>query len=179
MTDTTTATTSFSTMTLTTKLYDVLIIGSGPAGLASALGLSRVIRPCVVFDTGVFRNAPSNHMHTMPTWEHRPASEFRAAAKKEIMERYDTVTFAGSGVESILRDEASKTFEVTDGKGRKWKGKKVVIASGSRDQLLDIRGYKDAWGKGMYVLSHGHPSQLPSLFIVHAILRDRTIMHFI
>jgi thioredoxin reductase len=52
-------------------LRDVLIIGGGPAGLAVATGLARQLYTAVVFDSGVYRNARTQHMHNVPTWDHR------------------------------------------------------------------------------------------------------------
>ena len=43
-------------------VYDVLIIGAGPAGLTAALGLCRMLYKTVVFDSGEYRNIISKHM---------------------------------------------------------------------------------------------------------------------
>lgn len=43
--------------------YDAIIIGGGPAGLAALSGLARVRRNVLLIDSGVYRNAPTRHMH--------------------------------------------------------------------------------------------------------------------
>lgn len=47
------------------KLYDVLVVGGGPAGLGATLALARLHRTVAMFDSGVYRNAASDAMHTV------------------------------------------------------------------------------------------------------------------
>ncbi|TKX22614.1 FAD-binding domain-containing protein 28 [Elsinoe australis] len=79
---------------------DVLIIGGGLAGLAVATGLARQLYTAVVFDSGVYRNARTNHIHNVPTWDHRSPVEFRAKAKSDIIARYETIKFEQVKVDS-------------------------------------------------------------------------------
>jgi thioredoxin reductase len=130
---------------------DILIIGGGPAGLAVATGLARQLYTAVVFDSGVYRNARTKHMHNVPTWDHRDPAEFRAKARSDLLARYDTIRFEETKTESIWRTEAGR-FEATDGNGKKWTGKKLALASGMTDIYPDIPGYDDVWGRGVYVL---------------------------
>lgn len=129
-------------------LLDVLIIGGGPAGLSVATGLARQLYTAVVFDSGVYRNARTKHMHNVPTWDHRDPADFRAAARRDILARYDTVQFQEAKIETVRRTEDGR-FEATDAKGTTWLGKKLVLASGMRDVYPDIPGYDDVWGRGV------------------------------
>jgi len=127
---------------------DVLIIGGGPGGLAVATGLARQLYTAVVFDSGVYRNARTKHMHNVPTWDHRDPADFRAAARSDILARYDTIRFEETKVESVRRTDNGR-FEATDARGTTWTGKKLVLASGMRDVYPDIPGYDDVWGRGV------------------------------
>lgn len=44
---------------------DVLIIGGGPAGLATALALSRKLHSVLLFDSQEYRNRQTSHMHNV------------------------------------------------------------------------------------------------------------------
>jgi thioredoxin reductase len=135
----------------TMSTVDVLIIGGGPAGLAVATGLARQLYTAVVFDSGVYRNARTKHMHNVPTWDHRDPADFRAKARSDLLARYETIRFEETKIELIQRTETGR-FEATDTNGKKWTGKKLALASGMIDIYPEIPGYDDVWGRGVYVL---------------------------
>ncbi|KAI0456047.1 hypothetical protein F5B21DRAFT_169597 [Xylaria acuta] len=138
-------------------LLDVLIIGGGPAGLAVATGLARQLYSAVVFDSGVYRNALTKHMHNVPTWDHRDPAEFRAKAVADLKARYSTVWFESAKIESV-RQTPKGHFQATDSQSRVWTGRKLVLATGARDVAPDIAGYEDCWARGVYhcLFCHGY-----------------------
>src|SRR4051794_30476588 len=85
------------------KLYDVLIIGGGPAGLAVATGLARQLHTALVFDSGVYRNARATHMHTVPGWDHANPVDFRAKAKDDLVRRYPSIEFKPATVAELKK----------------------------------------------------------------------------
>ncbi|KAI1105363.1 hypothetical protein F4804DRAFT_341243 [Jackrogersella minutella] len=128
-------------------LLDVLIIGGGPAGLAVATGLARQLYTAVIFDSGVYRNALTKHMHNVPTWDHRDPAEFRAKAFADLKARYNTIQLEKVKIESV-RQTPKGRFQATDSTGRVWTGRKLVLATGARDIPLDITGYDECWARG-------------------------------
>ncbi|KGQ10197.1 Thioredoxin reductase [Beauveria bassiana D1-5] len=123
---------------------DALIIGAGPAGLAAALALARQLHTAVVFDSSLFRNACSTHMHTIPTWDHKDPAAFRGATRKEILER--------------SRGQVRATLRPTAADGTRFTGRRVLLASGITDLPLDIKGYDECWGRSIYhcLFCHGY-----------------------
>ncbi|SMR54942.1 unnamed protein product [Zymoseptoria tritici ST99CH_3D1] len=121
-------------------LIDVLIVGGGPAGLAVATGLARQPYTAVVFESGVYRNARTNHMHNVVTWDHRDPADFRAKARADLWARYDTIRIEDAKIENI-RWNGDGRFEAIDGKGNVWTGKKLALAVGMEDVYPDIPGY--------------------------------------
>jgi thioredoxin reductase len=98
-------------------------------------------------------------MHVVVTWDHQDPADFRAAARKDLLARYNTTQFEDVKVESIFKNEKG-LFEAIDAKDRKWIGRKVVLATGVRDIYPDIEGYDECWTTGVYVsplLSTNHP----------------------
>lgn len=137
-------------------VYDALIIGGGPAGLSTALGLSRILHTAVLFDSGVYRNQLAKHMHIVSTWDHQDPEEFRAAARKELTARYDSVRIQNSTVEKVEKLE-NGWFKATDASQQEWTGKKLVLATGSKDVFPNIPGYEECWVKGIFhcLFCHG------------------------
>lgn len=127
---------------------DVLVIGGGPGGLTAALTLARQRHTVVVFDSGQYRNAATNHIHTVLTWDHKHPSDFRAAARGNIASGYETTTFRDVAIEKLQKTKAG-AFEATDAEGTLWVGKKVILATGVMDIYPDITGYHECWGSGM------------------------------
>ncbi|KAK2737953.1 thioredoxin reductase [Colletotrichum kahawae] len=130
------------------NVLDVCIIGAGPAGLSAALSLGRVLRSAVVFDSGdckahiVSRIGGAHHQDN--------PSLIRNGLKAELQRKYKTIMFAKTGARTVR--ETGPVFEVEDENGRYWKSRKVILATGTRDVLPDVAGYKECWGKGMSVL---------------------------
>ncbi|KAA8645296.1 hypothetical protein EYZ11_003683 [Aspergillus tanneri] len=137
-------------------ICDVLIIGAGPAGLSTALGLARQTYSAIVFDSHQYRNAFAQHMHNVVTWDHKPPSEFRAVARENIESRYDTIQFKDATIISAAKNEDG-TFEVMDDKQNKYQGRKLALATGITDVLPDIKGFKELWGKSIFhcLFCHG------------------------
>ena len=130
-------------------LFDVLIIGGGPAGLAAALPLARLLHKVVLFDSGIYRNRFADHMHSLSTWDHQPPQSYRAAAHKELTTRYD-VEIAKAGIHNIEK-RADDSFKATDSQGKEWIGRKLLLATGSKDIYPEITGFEECWGSKMLV----------------------------
>ena len=129
-------------------LLDVLIIGGGPAGLSAATGLARQLYTAVVFDSGVYRNQLTKHMHNVLTWDHKDPAEFRNKGREDIMKRYSTISFQDIEIKSVAKT-AQGHFELKDAKNKIWTGRKLVLATGVKDLYPDIEGYADCWARGM------------------------------
>jgi thioredoxin reductase len=133
---------------MASKIHDVIIIGGGPAGLSTALGLARQLYSAVVFDSGVYRNERTTHMHNVLTWDHRSPEEYRAVAHKELLTRYDTIRIENVAIKEVRKIETG-LFEAKDSRSEVWQGRKLVLATGVRDIAPEIEGYADCWGRGM------------------------------
>lgn len=129
-------------------IFDVLIIGGGPAGLSVATGLARQLYRAIVFDSGVYRNALASHMHNVASWDHKSPEEFRQAARERIRSRYDTIEFENVEIKKVERNMEGY-FNAVDSQDRVWTGKKLVFANGVHDIFPDIAGYGECWARGL------------------------------
>ena len=129
------------------KLYDVIIVGGGPAGLNAAVVLGRCHRKVLLFDTGQPRNLHSEGMHNYLTRDHILPTAFLKIAHDEI-KKYG-VQFRYIQIIKADKD-ASGLFIVTDRKNKIYQAKKLLIATGLTDNVPDIDGFKECYGKTVH-----------------------------
>ena len=123
-----------------TNTYDVAIVGGGAAGLSAALVLGRARRRVVVIDAGAPRNAPTAHMQGFLSRDGTPPADLLREARDEVR-RY--------GVE-IVEDrvvDATPGFALRLVGGRSIEARQVLLATGAMDELPDIAGARDRWGR--------------------------------
>lgn len=131
------------------KLYDVLIIGGGPAGLSMATALARQVYSVLIVDSGVYRNAPTKHMHNVLGFDHVDPESFRSKAREDLKKRYESVEFQSATIATVRKTDEG-FFEAVDEKGAVYKGRKLGLGTGVRDVFDDLpEGYADCWGRGM------------------------------
>ncbi|MFF7870349.1 NAD(P)/FAD-dependent oxidoreductase [Streptomyces qaidamensis] len=125
-----------------TEKYAVVVIGGGAAGLSAALVLGRARHSTLVIDAGEPRNAPAAHMQGYLSRDGMPPAEFLAAGREEIA-RY--------GVE-LVRDrvvevEKGEDFTVVSAGGRSVRARRLVVATGLKDELPAVPGVAERFGR--------------------------------
>lgn len=136
-------------------MYDVIVIGGGPAGLQAALTLGRVHRSVLVLDSGDYRNERATHMHNFLTHDGTPPEEFRTAARKELA-AYDDIELRAATARQVSPTDGG--FRVDLGPDGVEQARKLVLATGLRDELPDLPGLAEAWGHLAFScpFCHGH-----------------------
>ncbi|MFJ4200743.1 NAD(P)/FAD-dependent oxidoreductase [Streptomyces sviceus] len=129
--------------------YEVIVVGGGAAGLSAALVLGRARRRTLVVDAGEPRNAPAAHMQGFLTRDGMPPAEFLATGREEIK---------GYGVE-LVRDRVTDVapgFAVTLAGGRLLRARRLVVATGLKDELPDVPGVSERFGKDVLHCPYCH-----------------------
>jgi thioredoxin reductase len=129
-------------------VFDILIVGAGPAGLSAALMLGRCRRSVLICDTGRPRNGPSRAMHGFLTRDGIAPFEFLALARKEL-ERYETVQLRHVEVVSAECRPDSR-FHATLATGEEVSSRKLLIATGVVDNLPPIDGFAEMFGRSVF-----------------------------
>ncbi len=125
---------------MNSESYDVVVVGGGAAGLSAALVLGRARRRVAVIDSGTPRNAPAAQMHGFLSRDGMPPADLLAAGRAEVR-RY--------GVELV----DDRVVEVTSGftlrldGGRTVTARRLLLATGAVDELPDIPGARERWGR--------------------------------
>ncbi len=127
-------------------MYDVIVIGSGPAGLTAAIYLRRADKSVLVLEKGNF----GGQINFSPRIENYPA--FEEVSGAELAEKL--VGQALSLGVDIELDEATKIE--TEGKIKKvigesetYEAKSVIIATGAKHRLLGLQNEEEFIGNGI------------------------------
>src|SRR5262245_26822697 len=126
-------------------MYDVTIVGAGPAGLSAALMLGRCRRRVLVCDTGRPRNAASQAIHGYLTRDGMPPAEFLAAARREI-EPYATVELRDVAVVGAECTGPSR-FEIELATGDHVRARTLLLATGVEDNVPTLPGFRELYGR--------------------------------
>jgi thioredoxin reductase len=136
-----------------TGSYDVIIVGGGAAGLSAALVLSRARRRVLVVDSGEPRNAPAAHMHGYLSRDGRPPAELVAAGRGEVTGYGGQLS--ADRVEDVVACPGSG-FHVRLGAGDWVAARRLLVATGLRDELPDIPGLGERWARDVLHCPYCH-----------------------
>jgi thioredoxin reductase len=133
-------------------LYDVVIIGGGPAGLAAGLTLGRGRKRVLLCDAGPPRNAAAVRVQNFVTRDGTPPSEFRRIAREQLS-RYPGVEIADLRVAQIDGSRGAFQLELS---GATVAARRVLLSTGMIDELPPIEGFKELWGHSIYACPYCH-----------------------
>jgi thioredoxin reductase len=134
-------------------MHDVVVVGGGAAGLSAALVLGRARRRVAVIDAGSPRNAPAAHMQGFLSRDGLAPSELLALGRAEV-EGYGVSITAGSA-SGIVSDGVSR-FRVVLGEDCSVFARRLLIATGLRDEISDIPGLRERWARDVLHCPYCH-----------------------
>jgi thioredoxin reductase/SAM-dependent methyltransferase len=122
---------------------DVAVVGGSAAGLAAALQLGRQRRTVIVVDAGQPRNAPAAHMHGYLGRDGAPPSELAAVGREEVR------SYGGEVVDGRVTrvTRGGDRFHLDLAGGHVVVARRVLAATGLVDELPDIDGVAERWGR--------------------------------
>jgi thioredoxin reductase len=129
-------------------IYDVAIVGGGPAGLSASLWLGRYLHSVVVIDSGDPRNWETRGINGFLGSQGIKSPELRAKG------RADAKSF---GVEFIdeevckVQNTNGEHFVLTLSKGRTIEANRLLLSIGIKDVWPDIPGLGDCYGETAHV----------------------------
>lgn len=123
--------------------YDVIIVGGSNAGLSAAMTLGRSLRHVLVLDNNRPCNRQTPHSHNFLTRDGETPAALAAIAREQVL-RYPTVTLQTATVIGAAAVESG--FEVTTAEGEVLQSRKLLLATGLKDEMLPIPGFAECWG---------------------------------
>ena len=124
-------------------MYDIIIIGAGPAGLTSALYALRANKKVLLLEAKSYGGQIINarKIENYPGIDEISGFDFANNLYEQVKKFGGTIKY-----ETVLRVNEDK--EVTTNKDT-YKSKAVIIATGSANKKLNIKGEEEFIGKGV------------------------------
>lgn len=128
------------------KIYDVIIIGAGPAGMTAALYTSRADLDTLMIERGV----PGGQMVNTAEVENYPG--FNSILGPDLSEKmFDGAKqfgaeYAYGDIKKVENDTAYKTVYAGS---KAYKGRAIIIATGADHRKLGIPGEEELGGRGV------------------------------
>ena len=127
-------------------MYDIIIIGSGPAGLTSAIYAGRAGLNSLILDKspigGTANTAPL--VENYPGFEKITGSELMENMKQQATNYCEIKEF--TNVKKITKKDSIFTVETSNGN---FTSKYIILATGTTHKSLDAEGIKEFTGRGV------------------------------
>ena len=127
-------------------MYDVVIIGGGPAGLSSALYFGRGLKRALIIDEDKPRNIVTHETHSYLTQDRVTPQTFRKRAREDAL-KYEGNTMLNDRVTAIQQHNDGFIVQTPAGQ---FQSKQVLVASGLIEQLPAIKNIEHYYGQSVF-----------------------------
>ncbi|SCX83866.1 MULTISPECIES: NAD(P)/FAD-dependent oxidoreductase [unclassified Pseudomonas] len=137
--------------------YDVIIAGGSYAGMSAALQLARARRKVLVIDAGQRRNRFAASSHGFLGQDGRAPGDIAEDARRQLM-AYPTVEWVSGTV--INAGKVADGFTLATSDGQCFDARRLLLATGVIDDLPDVEGLAQRWGKSVFHCPYCHGYEL-------------------
>ena len=126
------------------EAFDVVIAGGSWAGLSAAMQLARARRRVLVVDGGQPRNRFARASHGFLGQDGRTPAEILETARVQVL-GYPSAELRRDEVTGVAARKGG--FDVEFASGTAASARRVVLATGVVDELPDLPGLRERWGR--------------------------------
>ncbi len=124
-------------------MYDIIIVGCGPAGMTAALYALRANKKVLIFEA----NAYGGQILKASVVENYPGVE-KTTGFDLATKMYEQITKLGAEIKFEMVKKITKDREVMTDKGT-YKAKTIILATGSENRRLNVPGEVEFIGRGV------------------------------
>ena len=136
--------------------YDTIIVGGSYAGLSAGLQLARARRSVLVIDEGLRRNRFAESAHGFLGHDGRAPGAIAADGRAQLL-AYPSVTWLDGRAASSRK--TAEGFAIDAG-NESHQSQRLILATGVGDQLPDVPGLTERWGKSVFHCPYCHGYEL-------------------
>lgn len=128
-------------------IWDVVIVGGGPAGRSAAIVLARCNRKVLIIDEGKHRNIRSGGIRNFLTRDDITPRDFLEIGGDELSKYGVKLKKTRATHAKALLD---KGFEINDSKNATHLCRRILLATGVTDKVPNIPGMHELWGTSIF-----------------------------
>ncbi len=133
-------------------MFDVVIVGGGPGGLAAALTLGRARKRTLLLDAGPRRNARAVHIHNFVTRDGSTPDDFRQLGRQQLTP-YPNVEVRDEPALDVTGSRGAFALRLSTGTVQ---ARRVLLCTGMIDEPPAIDGLAERWGHSVYQCPYCH-----------------------
>jgi thioredoxin reductase len=137
-------------------IYDAIIVGGSYAGLSAGLQLARARRSVLVIDEGLRRNRFAASSHGFLGHDGRAPGAIAADGRTQLL-AYPSVTWLDARAASPRKTADGFSIESAN---ESHIAQRLILATGVGDQLPDVPGLAERWGKSVFHCPYCHGYEL-------------------
>lgn len=138
-------------------IYDVIVVGGSYAGVSAAMQLARARRSVLVIDAAQRRNRFAATSHGFLGQDGNSPDAIADQARRQLL-AYPSVTWHDAS--AVAAEKQADVISIATSDGLTFNARRLILASGVTDELPDIPGLAERWGRQVFHCPYCHGYEL-------------------
>lgn len=138
-------------------IYDVIVVRGSYAGVSAAMQLARARRSVLVIDAAQRRNRFAAMPHGFLGQDGNSPDAIADQARRQLL-AYPSVTWHDASAVAV--EKQADVISIATSDGLTFNARRLTLASGVTDELPDIPGLAERWGRQVFHCPYCHGYEL-------------------